>query len=353
MERTVAEPRGKLSIYPDRFRLKLPWKQPKFRPTSLSVQVVVIAEPAVKLAQLDVFVVVVEQGGIRAAARHLMLSQAAVTKAMRLLEQEAGFALLVRKARGIGLTEAGQRLLARARVITRQVSLARDELRQSAGEDVGTVRVGVTPFLTLTALGQAFSWFRQRYKNVEVQLIEGLMTRVLPRLRDGTLDIAAVAADVGEIQDDEFNCERILQAPQRIVVREGHPVLVDPNARALCALEWVLTQPIVSGQQPRVDAMFALAGVDPPARVILCESLAAMTLLRNSDAVSIFPEPLLGHPETRGLVAITNSPLRPCDIELLLLTQPDVPLTPAAAFFAHCLFGGEAADTGRVMHRRG
>ena len=268
---------------------------------------------------------------------HLQVSQAAVTKSMRLLEQEAGMPLLVRKARGIAVTDAGTRLLARARVISRQVLLAREELRQSVGEDCGSVRVGVTPFLTLTVLGQAFSWFRQRYKNVEIQLIEGLMTRVLPRLREGTLDIAAVAADVGEIQGDEFNRQRILQAPQCIVVREGHPVLADPNARALCALEWVLTQPIAGGQQPRIDAMFALAGVAPPSRVVLCESLAAMTILRNSDAVSIFPEPLLGHPETRGIVAIENTPLRPCDIELLLLTRPDIPLTPAAEFFAHCL----------------
>ena len=290
-----------------------------------------------KLQQLEVFVAVVEHGGIRAAARHINVSQAAVTKSMRLLEQQAGVPLLLRKARGIGVTDAGTRLLARARVVSRQISLAREELRQSSGEDFGTLRVGVTPFLTLTKLGQAFSWFRQRYKGVEIQLMEGLMRRVLPHLRDGTLDIAAVAADVGEIQGDEFNRRRILQAPQRIVVRAGHPVLVDPSARALCALEWVMTQPLSGGQSSRTDAMFALAGVAPPSQVILCDSLAAMTILRNSDAVSIFPEPLLGHPETRGIVAINDAPLRPCDIELLVLTQPDVPLTPAAEFFAHCL----------------
>ena len=107
------------------------------------------------------------------------------------------------------------------------------------------------------------------------------MTRVLPRLRDGTLDIAAVAADVGEIGDDAFNCQRILQAPQCLVVRAGHPVLADPNAGALCALEWVLTQPLRAGQQPRIDAMFAQAGMAPPTRVIQCESLSAMTILRN------------------------------------------------------------------------
>ena len=78
-------------------------------------------------------------------------------------------------------------------------------------------------------------------------------------------------------------------------------------------------------------------GVAPPERVVVCETLAAMSILRHTDAVSIFPEPLLGHPETRGIVAVEHAPLRPSEIELLLLTQPDVPLTPAAEYFAHCL----------------
>lgn len=290
-----------------------------------------------KLQQLEALVAVVDQGGIRAAARALHLSQAAVTKSMRLLEEQAGTPLLVRRARGVTLTDAGERLLARARVVSRQVALAREELRQAGGEDRGTLRVGVTPFLTLTALGEAFQWFRQRYRHVELQFIEGLMLRVVPRLRDGSLDLAAVAVDAGDIGDDEFQRQRLLSAPQRIVVREGHPVLADPSARALAALEWVLTQPLGSALQPRIEAMFAVAGVAPPERVVCCETLAAMTLLRHSDGVSIFPEPLLGHPETRGLVAIDPCPLKPSDIELVLLTQPDVPLTPAAAYFAHCL----------------
>ena len=299
-----------------------------------------------KLQQLQAMIAVVEQGGIRAAARHLHISQAAITKSMRLLEQEAGVALLLRRSRGVALTDAGQRLVARARVISRQMDLASEELRQAGGEDFGSVRIGVTPFLTLTALGEAFRWFRQRYRNVDLQLIEGLMARVLPRLREGTLDIAIVAADVGEIEDGEFTSRRILRARQRIVVREGHPVLAAPTAPALAALEWVLTQPISGGQQPRVSAMFSRAGVPPPQRVVLCETLAAMTLLRNSDAASVFPEALLGHPESRGIVPVENSPLHPSDIELMLLMRPDVPLTQAAEFFAHCL-----AEVSRLNNR--
>lgn len=290
-----------------------------------------------KLQQLQTLVAVVEHGGIRAAARQLHLSQAAVTKSMRLLEDEAGVPLLVRRSRGVDLTPAGERLLARARLIARQVDLAREDLRQAAGDERGTVRIGVTPFVTITVLGEAFAWFRQRYPNVQLQVIDGLMARVLPRLREGTLDLALVAADVGELDGDEFARTAVRQARQRVVVRAEHPVLADPDARRLAGLEWIFTQPIGGGAQPRVDAMFALAGVSPPGRVILTETLAALALLRHSDAAAIVPEPLLGQPESRGIVAVPDCPLNPCDIELLLLTRPDVPLTPAAQFFAHCL----------------
>lgn len=293
------------------------------------------------LQQLQALALVVDQGGIRAAARAMHLSPAAVTKAMRLLEQEAGVPLLLRRSRGVGLTPAGERLLARARVVTRQVALARDELQQAAGVDAGTVRLGITPYATLTALGEAFAWFRQRYRQVQVHTIEGLMARVLPRLRDGTLDIAVVAADAGEVRDGEFHARLLHRTPQHLVLRAGHPLLaLPPPARTAAALveqEWVLTASVSADNPPRVGAMFARAGVPPPQRVLVCETLAAMTLLRHSDAVSIFPAPLLGHPETRGIVALAEAPLQPDDIELMLLTRPDVPLTPAAEYFAHCL----------------
>lgn len=290
-----------------------------------------------KLQQLELLAAVVDHGGIRAAARGLQLSQAAVTKALRQLEQEAGVPLLVRKPRGVLLTDAGARLLARARAIARQVELARDELRQAAGQAQGSVRVGVTPFVCFGALGPAFRWFRQRWPAVQVQVIEGLMARVLPRLRDGTLDLALVAADPGELDDGEFQCRRVARVSQVPVVRQGHPVLAGPSAAALAALEWLLTHPVAGAVPSRVDAMFAQAGVAPPARVLLCETLAAMALLRHSDAVSLFPRPLLGHPESRGIVPVPGAALQPHDLELVLLTPRGLPLTPAAEYFAHCL----------------
>lgn len=101
--------------------------------------------------------------------------------------------------------------------------------------------------------------------------------------------------------------------------------------------EWVLTQPIGGGRQPRLEAMFSLAGVAPPSRVVVCEALSAMALMRSADAVGIVPEPLLGHLDSTGLVAVPDDIFYPCDVELLILTRSDIPLTPAAEYFAYCL----------------
>lgn len=289
-----------------------------------------------KLHQIQALVAAVEHGSIRAAARELHLTQAALTKSLRLLEEDSGVALLIRKSRGVVLTEAGQRLHARAQLVMRQVALAQDELQQAQGHDEGTVRVALTPYLMLTVLGEAFGWFRKRYPRIQLRLIEGLVARVLPGLRDGTVDFAIVA-DSGDVTPQEFQSTRLKKDQQTLVVRAGHPVLRQPTAAKLVELEWVLPGPLSQGMDEGLLAMFKQAGVALPRQLTRCDAMAAMALVRQTDALSVMPAPLLAQPEGHGLVALSLRSMQPPDIELVLLSPPDVPLTPAAAYLARCL----------------
>lgn len=289
-----------------------------------------------KLHQLQALVGAVDHGSIRAAARAMHLTQAALTKSLRQLEEDAGVALLVRRSRGVVLTATGQRLHARARLVIRQLELAQDELRHSLGDESGAVRAGLTPYLMLTVLGESFHWFRKRYPKVELRLMEGLVTRVLPALRDGSLDFAIVA-DSGEVITQEFDITRLIRAPQTLVVRSGHQALQHHTVQTLRALEWVLPGPMALEPDEGVIAMFAQAGAAPPTQISRCDAMAAMSLVRQSDAISVMPAPLLAQPEAHGLVALTSDDLQPAPIELVLLSPPDVPLTPAAAYLARCL----------------
>ena len=289
-----------------------------------------------RLHQLRALVGVVEHGGIRAAARNLHLSQAALTKSLRQLGEDAGVALIQRGSRGVVLTDAGQRLLVRARLVTRQIDLADEELSQAADPQQGQIRVALTPYITLTHLGQVFAWFRQRYPRVSVELADGLMSRVIPRLREGTLDLAVVA-ETGDLPQGEFNDRVIFQLHQHIAVRQGHPVLANPTPEALSQLEWVLTGPRDGLKSVHLRAIFERAGVAPPQQIAYAETLAALAVMRHGNVAGIIPAPLLRLPECRGMVAVHQPALSVGVLTLKLLTRPDVPLMPAAGFTAQCL----------------
>jgi DNA-binding transcriptional LysR family regulator len=166
--------------------------------------------------------------------------------------------------------------------------------------------------------------------------MEGLAARALPRLRDGSLDWAAVV-DVGDLPLSEFHSRVLGRIEQHIVVRQGHPQAQAPTIAGLTALEWVQSGPSDGRRGQRVQHMFIQQGHSPPQRVLHCDALAALSLLRTTDVAGIVPAPLLAQPEGRDLVALRIPELHLPPFTLVLLSQPDVPLTAPAAHLADCL----------------
>ena len=80
--------------------------------------------------QLEYFTAVARAGGFSAAARKLCLTQPALSRQIRLLEEELGVPLFLRQAHGIHLTKEGARLLSRAEEITRKIRNLPSELRE-------------------------------------------------------------------------------------------------------------------------------------------------------------------------------------------------------------------------------
>lgn len=289
-----------------------------------------------KLHHLQALTGAVEHGSIRAAARAMHLTQAALTKSLRQLEEEHNLALLVRRPSGIALTPAGERLHARARYILRQLQLAQDEMQEASLQAQGLVRVGLTPFLLQSVMGEAFAWFRKRYPMVALGVVEGLVSRSLPSLRDGSMDFAVVA-DSGDLGSGDFERVAWWHETQSLVVRRGHPALRKPDAQRLRALEWVLPGPMGAAQDPSVLSMFAAAGVAPPSLFTHCDAMAAMALVRQSDAVCIMPTPLLASADAHGLVALVCPGLTPPGVELVQISPAGVPLSPPADYLARCI----------------
>ena len=85
------------------------------------------------IRQLKAFVAIAESGTFTAGAARVHVTQAAISMQIRQLESEVGARLFIRAPRNVILTEAGEKLLERARHILREHDSAIEEIAEFAG----------------------------------------------------------------------------------------------------------------------------------------------------------------------------------------------------------------------------
>lgn len=150
-----------------------------------------------ELRQLRNFTAVAEAGGISAAARVLRLSQPALSRQIKALEDELGTTLFERGAHSIALTPAGELLAREVRKLLRFADALPDKVR-AAGGGV-PLRVGYAPSLAGDFLSLAIERFTQCHPNARVSLSDLSSSEMRHALADDKLDlIVAPPTDLAE-----------------------------------------------------------------------------------------------------------------------------------------------------------
>jgi DNA-binding transcriptional LysR family regulator len=145
------------------------------------------------LTRLQTFAEVVRTGTFAGAAATLSFTPSAVSQQMAKLEAEVGAALLVRDARGVRLTDAGQVLAARTPAILAAVRDAQCDLDALRADRVDRLRLGSFAAATAGIVPRALRLFRRRLPSTEVELVELGAAGVA----DGRLDLALEAGPAG------------------------------------------------------------------------------------------------------------------------------------------------------------
>ncbi|OHV13104.1 LysR family transcriptional regulator [Kushneria phosphatilytica] len=139
------------------------------------------------LVVLKTFVSVVETGGFTAAAEQLHLAQSTVSAHMNRLEGLLDRPLLQRGRRTASPTPAGERLLAHAREMLRQNTLAWQDVRNQRLD--GVVRLGV-PDDYVVYLPEVLAEFEARFPGVALEVRCGLSVDLVRDVKGGMLDLA-------------------------------------------------------------------------------------------------------------------------------------------------------------------
>ncbi len=221
-----------------------------------------------ELRAVQHFIAVVEAGSLRAAAAKLGISQPALTKIVRRLEDQTGVPLLQRSAGGVTLTSFGEAFLRHGRQLQATWAHASSELRALRAGAAGQIRIGAGPSWHRILLPRAISLFRADHPQVRLTVRHGEERTLKEMLRTGQLDIV-VAALPAAGQDAELDALPLIHDPYRIFARRDHPLQRQDSVRLdeLLAWPWLLSTPGTLIRE-RLVALFQAHRLPPPEPVV-------------------------------------------------------------------------------------
>lgn len=173
------------------------------------------------LRQLDMFRAVAEEGSFTSAAKRLHVSQSAVSRQVKLLEEEIGVRLLHRGARGVTLTSSGDLMLSLAHRLQREVKDVVAQIAETHDLLRGSLTVAGGMTVCLHVLPRVLSRYRQRYPGVDLKVVTGRNESILALLRAHEVDLALLTLP---ITDRDFEVAPVLKEEMVVVVAPNHPL---------------------------------------------------------------------------------------------------------------------------------
>lgn len=144
------------------------------------------------LRRLELLMQVADFDSFSKAATVLGLAQPALGRQIQKLEEECGVRLFYRNGRGVSLTLEGQALLERARPLVRQLAAIPSELQSQRDSPRGLVTVGLTPTVCNLFGLDLIAATREKYPQLQVNIVSGYSGYVHEWLVDGRLDMAVL-----------------------------------------------------------------------------------------------------------------------------------------------------------------
>jgi DNA-binding transcriptional LysR family regulator len=176
----------------------------------------------VELTPLRYLLAIGEAGHMTRAAESLGVSQPALSAAMKKLEDELGVTLLDRTGRGVALTEQGRAFCEHARAAVRAVDDGRRAVRELAGLERGTIRIGGGATAMGCLVPAAARAVRLEHPGLRFTAREAGSEQVAAAVVAGELDLGIVTLPVRTVGRDELMVVHRVDDELRLILPPGH-----------------------------------------------------------------------------------------------------------------------------------
>jgi DNA-binding transcriptional LysR family regulator len=172
------------------------------------------------LDSFKMFCLVVENESISEAARKFFVSQPAVTRQIRTLEEYYGVLLFERSGGKLHVTEASKLLYPYAKAILEDHERAKEALSDFMGEHQTQVCVGATLTIGEYLLPGLLGRFKQQHPDLNLTIRIANTRQILESLLDHTIDVALVE---GKVDDESLIVEKLADDELILICSANHP----------------------------------------------------------------------------------------------------------------------------------
>jgi DNA-binding transcriptional LysR family regulator len=161
------------------------------------------------LLHLEYFYQVAKSQSFTQASRVLRVSQPAISKQVRLLEESLNLKLIERTTREFKLTPEGIKVYVSAQKIFKEVAKLKTPSEEFVGEPKGIISLGMSDNLAIHLFPEFFVAFQQKYPKITTQLFTGTSTEIKKELHTERCDFGLFVTPLQK--EEPFRSEKIFE----------------------------------------------------------------------------------------------------------------------------------------------
>lgn len=286
----------------------------------------------IKFRHLQTFVEVARQKSVMKAAELLHVSQPAVTKTIRELEQALGVGVFEREGRGIRITRYGEVFLRHAGAALTALRQGLDSVSQEQFGDAPPIRIGALPTVSTRIMPRAMDLFLKENTWSRVKIVTGDNAVLLEQLRVGDLDLV-VGRLAGAERMAGFSFEHLYSEQVVFAVRPGHPLLSAGKALFAELGHYTLLMPTRGSIiRPVVENFLITNGVASlPSQIETVSDAFGRAFVRDRDAIWIISNGVVARDIADGVLAAlpidTGETKGPVGLTVRTDSIPSLPLS--------------------------
>ena len=157
-----------------------------------------------------IFYTVAKNKNITSASKELLISQPAISKSIKHLEESLGGQLFTRTKRGVILTSEGEEFYNYIKNAIEYINNAENKFSDLINLETGTVKIGVSTNLTKEYLMPYLKKFHEKYPKITVEIITDKSDNLYIKLRNGLIDFIVLNLPNKDVNDIEFiKCKQV------------------------------------------------------------------------------------------------------------------------------------------------